>query len=113
VGTIELPDGRILDFDPENIYFFGHSQGGIVGSILFGIEPKIKGGVISGSGGLLIDTILLRKSPNILNILSAALSIKDKGKITEYFPVLSLFQTGGRSNRSYQLCKADKHFRKY
>lgn len=47
--SADLPDG--FKIDKNKLYFFGHSQGGITGSLFLGFEPKIKGAVLSGNGG--------------------------------------------------------------
>jgi len=46
-------EGYHLIFDPEHIMFFGHSQGGITGAPFLGTEDNVKGGILSGSGGLI------------------------------------------------------------
>jgi predicted esterase len=50
-----------FSFDPGKVLFWGHSQGGISGAMLFGVEDGFKGGVLSGAGAGLINALLDRK----------------------------------------------------
>ena len=59
VGTTDFDEDVRLD--PAEIHFFGHSHGGLAGAIAFGVEPELDSGVLSGAGGVLVETILLRK----------------------------------------------------
>jgi hypothetical protein len=93
----ELPGAaaRTLRPDPDEIYFFGHSQGGIVGTLFFGVEPDVRGGVISGAGGVLMQTILHRADPpDLRQLLSAAARISDPTTLTTDHPLLVLVQNG-------------------
>ncbi|MDA3904287.1 MAG: hypothetical protein PF441_12675 [Desulfuromusa sp.] len=44
-------DGGGADFDTNNIYFVGHSLGGIVGGPFLALEPNVKSAVLGMSGG--------------------------------------------------------------
>lgn len=44
-------DGGGADFDTDNIYFVGHSLGGIVGGPFLALEPNVKSAVLGMSGG--------------------------------------------------------------
>src|SRR3569623_2001025 len=50
-------------FDPANVFFFGHSQGGLTGPPFVAFEPGLKGAVLSGTGAILYLTLLYKKSP--------------------------------------------------
>ncbi len=82
--------------DPEEIHFFGHSHGGLSGAIAFGIEPELRSGVISGAGGILIETILRRSDFEL-----GGLGIKDfvellfevpTDELDTFHPTLTLVQ---------------------
>ncbi len=84
--------GDPLQFDPDRIYFFGHSHGGLSGALLAGVDPLIKAAVLSGAGGGLINTILLRKDPlDISELLRAVLAI-GPDEFDGFHPVLSVIQ---------------------
>jgi len=53
-------EGGPARFDPAHFYFFGHSQGGLVGPLFLGTDDSVRGGVIS-AGGALIGYALLEK----------------------------------------------------
>jgi dienelactone hydrolase len=79
-----------IDFDPDNIYFFGHSQGGLTGPPFVAFEPTIRGAVLSGAGGLLYLSLLHKTQPiDIRGIVSAL--IRDQ-PLDEFNPTLALLQ---------------------
>jgi hypothetical protein len=55
--------GRTIRFDPERVYFFGHSQGGLTGPGYVAFEPALKGAVLSGTGGTFYLSLLDKKKP--------------------------------------------------
>lgn len=80
-------------FDPDRVLFFGHSQGGLTGGMLFGVEDHLDGGVISGAGGGMPMTLVLRKDPIDLKVfVGEALEIDDPTEMTEFHPVLTVLQ---------------------
>jgi len=96
-AAFELPgtDAPTLRADPDELYFFGHSQGGIVGTLFFGVEPDVRGGVLSGAGGVLMQTILHRdEQPDIRKLLAAAARISDPATLATDHPLLTLVQNG-------------------
>ena len=52
-----------IKFDPANVFFFGHSQGGLTGPPFIAFEPGLKGAVLSGTGAILYLSLLYKKSP--------------------------------------------------
>jgi hypothetical protein len=50
-------------FDPTNIYYMGHSQGGSTGPPFVAFEPAVRAVVLSGAGGGIQSTLFLRKLP--------------------------------------------------
>jgi predicted esterase len=86
------PDtGAPIHFDPERIYFFGHSQGGLTGPPFLAVEPKIKAAVLSGAGGNMILSLLSKTAPvNIPELMQLLLG--EDEPLTASHPVLSLIQ---------------------
>ncbi len=56
-------EGGPVRFDPERFYFFGHSQGGLVGPLFLGTDDSVRGGVISAGGALIGYAILEKIEP--------------------------------------------------
>ncbi|MBV8762149.1 MAG: hypothetical protein JO257_32950, partial [Deltaproteobacteria bacterium] len=52
-----------VKFDPANVFFFGHSQGGVTGPAFIAFEPTLKGAVLSGTGGILYLSLLYKTAP--------------------------------------------------
>ncbi len=76
--------------DPKSIYFFGHSQGTQGTFVGAAFEPRIKGFVLSGVGGLIIESLLGKKKPmDVSNLLSLALMDPE---VDRFHPVLNLVQ---------------------
>ena len=65
-------------FDPENIFFMGHSQGGLNGPLFLAIDDHTRGGVLSGAGGHLPIALVDKVQPlNIPTIVITLLRIRD------------------------------------
>ncbi|HEY1098383.1 MAG TPA: hypothetical protein VGF99_05630, partial [Myxococcota bacterium] len=81
-------------FDVDNISYFGHSQGGIVGGLFVAIEDRITGAFLSGAGAGLAPSLIEKTEPIVIaNVLKLALSIPDDEVIDTFHPVPSLLQT--------------------
>lgn len=52
-----------VDFDPANVFYFGHSQGSNVGIPAEAVSDYTPGSIFSGAGGFLTDGILNKTSP--------------------------------------------------
>ncbi len=84
------PTGQAIKFDPERIYFFGHSQGTIEGIPFVIFEPDVKAVVLSGAGGYLLGSLLEKTKPvNVRGMVQLALADGDVG--TNH-PLLNLVQ---------------------
>ncbi len=84
------PTGEALRFDLDKIFYLGHSQGGVVGAVAVAWEPAFRGAVFSGAGGLLIQSLLGKTSPNdIPSAVRVGLADPD---VTRVHPVLNLAQ---------------------
>lgn len=82
---------RTIRFDPDRIYFFGHSQGGLTGPPFIAYEPQVKGAVLSGAGGLLYNALLHKTEP--LDITALVQSVIIDNPLDEFNPVLAMLQT--------------------
>ena len=79
-------------FDPTQIHFFGHSQGGLSGALALGVEPLLNSAVLSGAGGVLIETILRRKDfADIEALVRSLLEVPEKN-FGPFHPTMSLVQ---------------------
>lgn len=88
--TERHPGGRTIRFDPERIYFMGHSQGGLTGPPFLAHEPLVKAAVLSGAGSLLYLSLLHKTEPVDIPGLVGAF-IRDY-PLDEFNPVLALIQ---------------------
>ena len=97
-GTLVIPgwvsaSGRDERFDPSRILYFGHSQGGINGAVLFGVEDHLRGGLLSGAGAGIALTLMLRTVPMDLHAwLADLLWIDDPAELDQFHPVAALIQ---------------------
>jgi hypothetical protein len=73
-GGIDANGDGLQDLDPNRIYYFGQSFGGIYGTIFLGIEPDLQAGVPNVPGGAIID--IVRLSPSFQLLLTQALSVR-------------------------------------
>jgi hypothetical protein len=64
-------EGTPIRFDPERVYVFGHSQGGLNMPLFLAIDDTAKGGYLSGAGGTLAISIIDKTEP-----ISIALAIQ-------------------------------------
>jgi predicted esterase len=81
-------DGNV--FDPNKIYFFGHSQGGLTGPPFLAAEPRVSGAVLSGAGALLYIALLEKTMPVDVAALAAVFIGDDP--LDNFDPVLNMLQ---------------------
>lgn len=67
-GGIDADNDSLPDLDPNRIYYFGQSLGGIYGTDFLGVEPDVRTGVPNVPGGSLTNIALL--SPNFRPLLA-------------------------------------------
>ena len=93
VRNVDLvaPGDIPVRFDPDRVYFFGHSQGGLTGPPFLIHEPLVDGAVLSGSGGLLYLSMLLKTEP--LDIAGLVSTLLSEPTLDEFNPILALLQT--------------------
>jgi dienelactone hydrolase len=56
-GGIDANGDGLQDLDPNRIYYFGQSFGGIYGGIFLGVERDVRAGVLNVPGGSIIDIV--------------------------------------------------------
>ena len=93
VPADKSPTGKALCFDPDRVLFFGHSQGGISGSMSAALETHIHTWMLSGSGGGIAMTVMQRTSPVNLKALVASLVGVPADSLSDLHPVITLIQT--------------------
>jgi dienelactone hydrolase len=61
------------DLDRERIYYFGQSFGGIYGTLLMAVEPRIRAGVLNVPGGPIVEIARLAPAfrPNVITALQS------------------------------------------
>ncbi len=90
VKEIELQTDRGTEkFDPNRIYFMGHSQGALVGVPYLAMTESVQASVLSGGGGLIYLTLLYKKQP--IDISNIASNILDDD-LDDFHPMLALLQ---------------------
>lgn len=87
-------EGDRIRLDTERVSFMGHSQGGLTGALavpFFG--DTVDSAVLSGVGGGLAITVVVRKDPqDFAQLLSDALQFADGEEVTDLHPVVGLLQ---------------------
>jgi predicted esterase len=99
VAELSFPaSGKTVSFNPERIGFMGHSQGGLTGALTVAVDGAAKVALLSGAGGGLAYTILLRKELDsgttfdIKAALEAVLNLEYEDELDIFHPVLTLVQ---------------------
>lgn len=83
-----------LGLDATHVAFLGHSQGGLTGAPFVAAEPGLLGAVMSGTGGTLAITVLVRKDPiDFKSVAELLVGINGKEELEPFHPVLMLIQT--------------------
>lgn len=90
--------GERIRFDPNNVIFFGHSQGGLNGPLYLAIDDSARGGVLSGSGSIIMITLLEKTAPEpsiaslVANVF-LALSPDEQDELDIFHPALMAAQS--------------------
>lgn len=90
-----IPDGASgVKLDGSKLVYWGHSQGATHGALFLARDTTVKGAVLSGEGGSLMDALLTKTKPvNIKDALWLALSEAGPSSVDVWHPVLSLLQS--------------------
>ncbi len=91
-------DGREIHFDPSKVLFFGHSQGGLNGPLFLAADDASRGGVMSGSGGMISIALLEKTEPTpsvaaLVRTVFLALHTEEEEELSLFHPALSFAQT--------------------
>jgi hypothetical protein len=82
--------------DPERVYFYGHSQGGLNGPLFLAIDDQALGGVLSGAGGhlaiALVDKVEPVNIPSLVALLLRVPNLEREHMVYEH-PILAFLQT--------------------
>lgn len=66
-------NARVIELDPDRVYFYAHSQGGSTGAAFVAFEPSLDAAVLSGTAGLFsvskIDPAATMNSPDFIPTL--------------------------------------------
>ena len=86
----DSPTGDAIRFDPENLFYMGHSQGATTGVAFAAYQPEFRSAVLSGVGGLLIESLLnKRNSYDLRNAISVGIA---DPYLDRWHPMLNLVQ---------------------
>jgi hypothetical protein len=84
----DSPTGVALRFNPDHVYYVGHSQGGQTGVGFVAYEPEVRAAIFSGAGGVLTQAFKHKTKP--VDLPSAmAVGLADP-EIDEYQPLLNI-----------------------
>jgi hypothetical protein len=91
-------DGQTIRFDPTKVMFFGHSQGGLNGPLFLAVDDAVRGGVLSGSGSMIIVTLIDKTEPKpslaelVANVF-LALDSDEREELDIFHPALMVAQS--------------------
>jgi len=86
-------DGALgVNIDESNIFYMGHSLGGIMGSCLAAFEPDIKAYLVNATGGGLVSELLLNSSigAGALSSLNTIFTL-DPANVADHFSLFANF----------------------
>jgi len=89
--TLSLTPGGPVDVDPNRIYYFGHSLGGIVGGTLLGVDSDYRAAVLANPGGGIAK--LLDASKSFGPAIAAGLGAAGQAEGTDNFPNPPAYET--------------------
>ena len=87
-----------VSFDDTKLTFFGHSQGGLNGPLFLAADEQTRGGVLSGSGSVIIVALLekTKPTPSVASAVRTILQLthpEDQAELNLFHPVMNLAQT--------------------
>lgn len=83
-----------LRFDPAQVSYFGHSQGGIAGALFVAVEDRITGAFLSGAGAGFQASLVEKVDPiAIRDVLKTVLKGPEDEEIDRFHPAITLLQT--------------------
>lgn len=79
-------------FNPERVYVFGHSQGGLNAPLWLAANDGARAGVLSGAGGAFNVALLAKTRPvNVPQIITSVLQLAPR-ELNAFHPAISLLQ---------------------
>lgn len=92
--TFTTDAGESITLNPDQVWFMGHSQGGLTGSIAAPfLSDRLGGMILSGAGAGLAITLVERKDPiDIAATVASILAFDDDEALTELHPVTGVIQ---------------------
>ena len=90
--------GSAIAFDPTKVVFLGHSEGGLDGPLMLAGDKGTLGGVLSGSGAVIIVALLEKTSPASSNVAGAVKillglsSPADAAELNLFHPAINFVQ---------------------
>jgi len=90
ISAEDSPTGEEIKLDAENIWFFGHSQGGTTGPLALPFETRVKGSIFSGAGAGLTLALMGKTSP--VNSPAAVRFVLQEPSASANHPVLNMLQ---------------------
>lgn len=91
VKTLALTPGGPVDVDPNRVYYFGHSLGGIVGGTLLAVDSDYRAAVLANPGGGIAK--LLDASKSFGPVIGAGLGAAGQAEGTDNFPNTPAYET--------------------
>jgi hypothetical protein len=90
--------GAVISFDPTKIIFFGHSEGGVNGPLFLASSNVARGGVLSGTGAMIVVALLEKTEPqpSVAAAVKTLLGLyhpEDAAELNLFHPVINLAQT--------------------
>ncbi len=86
--------GKEYTLSDHDLFFFGHSQGSITGSIFIAMSSRIRASLLSGCGGGLGESLIYKTKPTpIKDLLKALMYIPQDEELGWYDPLLMVIQT--------------------
>lgn len=85
-------EATTVHFDNDNVFFFGHSQGGLNGPLWLAASDGARAAVLSGAGGSIALALILKTEPiDIPALVSVALGLA-RDELVPLHPIVSLLQ---------------------
>jgi hypothetical protein len=90
--------GATISFDPTKVIFLGHSEGGLDGPLMLAGDKQTLGGVLSGSGAVIVVALLLKTMPASSDVAGAVkillgLSGAASAELNLFHPAANFVQT--------------------
>jgi hypothetical protein len=81
-------------FDEDNFLFYGHSTGASVGALVLGMEPGIRAGLLSGTGGSWLYNLTIKFEPlDFKALVELLLAYEPPDEADMFDTVINLAQT--------------------